>query len=57
MKKRNPTHDTIIDANLGYPELKRRDPELYKLVIDRQRAVAQRRRRSARSPRLRRKIG
>jgi hypothetical protein len=56
-KQRNLMVDTIVDANRGYPELKKRDPELYRKIMDRQHAVAEARRRSARSPLLQRKIG
>jgi hypothetical protein len=56
-KQRNLMIDTVIDANRGYPELKKRDPELYRKIMERTHAVAECRRRSARSPLLQRKIG
>jgi|tagenome__1003787_1003787.scaffolds.fasta_scaffold17868779_2 hypothetical protein len=48
--------DTVIDANNGFPELRKRNPELYKEITERQQAVAACRRRAANSPILRMKI-
>lgn len=39
-KKQSIVVDTIIDANRGYPELKKRNPELYAEITKRQQDVA-----------------
>jgi hypothetical protein len=44
--------DTAVDASRGYPELKKRNPELYRKITDRQNAVAACRERAARNRKL-----